>query len=205
MAKSGRLIAGVVVIVVLVWLFAFGGISTLLSLVAPSPGPAPGGAFSDTIRSIDAAGNGVVQIAPDGKSGTVSGSRTTLAAENVVTITLIIQQTPAASASSVAFTLGIDNPSYNSGGNVFYLVRSQANGCPMIAYTVGASSSGSGAPTSNPCGFSGSVPSGGAMTLTMGVSVNPAFFSNSPFPAQYAMPIHIMGGDDVKVTWVITS
>ncbi len=192
------ILAVIVISVLLVAAWSF--IGSLLH--SPSQQPTM---FDVSATRVDDGGHGSISVAPDGRSGSINGSKATLAGENEVVISLTVRQSPASGQSGVSFVLTVDAPSYvqQSTGWTQNLVLPDAHGCPDIVYF--QSGSGSGANTTQPCGYAGSVPSGGNASLTMRIAINGAFFSNMDVTtSQWPLVIHTSSGNDLLVTWYVS-
>lgn len=158
-----------------------------------------------SVTRVDDGGHGSLAVAPDGRSGSINGSKATLAGENVVVVSLVIRQSPASAQSTVVVDVTVDVPSYvqQSTGSTQKLVLPDVYGCPDIVYIQGGA--GTGNRTTQPCGYQGSVPAGGSQNLTMRIAINGAFFSNlSVTSSLWSLVIHTSRGNDVSVIWSVS-
>ena len=162
--------------------------------------------YTTEIKSVDDGGH-ADSILISTHSAQVGGTEAEFQGE--VTVDILLQITEA-SGSSVArnhlFSLSVEVPQYTtSSGSTFALTKytTDANPCPMIAYTVAGSGSVS---VQTDCSVRGVLGTGESMALTLSLTMNSAYFGGGE-PTSSVFVIHVTNADvpSDTVEWLVHS
>lgn len=202
-------IVGTIFVIVVVWLFVFGGMGALQNLFGPGTSPPPSqDRFASTIQSINAGGTANVQITSGNTEASIGDTNANFGGVAIVTITLVVQNiAPTNATANHQFQVTVnpsDDPVYTPTSGSQYplvLLAQQVPVCPEITY---AFTGGSGFTTGSPCGFQGVVGTNAGMTLTLSLSMNVGLFgATPPTGTNLVLTIHTSNGNDLKITWQI--